>query len=196
MKKYFHSLYEGGKNFTDPLKLLDENPDDSVSQNRLQKAAREFFDAIVDAIHKDVIAVFEGMDDSGTNYIDIKERSYRKRNDNNPWVQVLNQAVKDGIPADFSDTDDNRYYTVHKLEGRTRYLHHLVWDDNDICNEVRNVLVKCLNAQSDLKERRSNGTVKICSIGGGPGYDHLAIWIALLFIYNMIGPMMDKKVSI
>jgi len=182
MKKLLHTLHSGNGEFIDPFELLHNNADTSDPTNqqmKLQKSSREFFSYIMDTLLQELITVFEVNDDD-IDYKDIVKR-YRHKNDANPWVHVLNQAVKDGIPADFSNDENNRFYTIQKLETRTRYLHHLIMDENDICSDVRKALLDCLNARDGEEKDR---TINVCALGGGPGYDHVAIWIALLFLYN------------
>jgi hypothetical protein len=174
----------------DPIELIKMNPKESCSPNRTQRAVLEFFNYIMDIFLQELIAIFEQTDDS----VDFKDivRNYRHKNENNPWVYVLNEAVKEGNPADFSDHEKNRYYTIQKLATRTRYLNLLIMDDNNICREVRNLLLDRLKASDDdgCGKRRRN--IHVASVGGGPGYDHIAIWIVFLFIYNMNDGFIDS----
>lgn len=121
-------------------------------------------------------------------------KTYRHKNENNPWSYVLNEAVRQGIPADFSDLEKNRYYAIQKLETRTRYLYLLIMDDNEICRKVRNLLssrFKCSKNDNGCTKKRKQ--IHVTSIGGGPGYDHIAIWIAFLFIFNMNDGSIDTS---
>ena len=107
-------------------------------------------------------------------------KSYRNKNDYNPWTQNLNNAVKKGEPADFSNEQKNRIYTVQKLDTRTRYLYLLMMDDNVIADRLRQMLLDKLHQGLD-----GSMNLNVCSIGGGPGYEHVAVWIVLLFLMNM-----------
>ena len=107
-------------------------------------------------------------------------KSYRNKNDYNPWTQDLNQAVKKGKPADFSNEKKNRMYTVQKLDTRTRYLYLLMMDDNIIADRLRQMLLDKLQQGLD-----GSMNLNIGSIGGGPGYEYVAMWIVLLFLVNM-----------
>lgn len=192
--------------FLDPLHLLSLNPELIVPQSKLQKAVREFFSHILPSLRKNVIAALkkqsltESQSESGTlteenptdSSIDYHSivRPYRKKNAKNPWTQKLNKAVKGGTPADFSNDEDNRFYTIQKMETRIRYLHHLLMDDNELSQSVRQTLLDCLNAKEGER------TVRVCSLGGGPGYDHVAIWMVLLLIFNLNKPFNVFKVMV
>ena len=52
-------------------------------------------------------------------------------------------------------------------------------DFNIISNRVRALLVDRLNTVGEKRD------FSIVSIGGGPGYDHVALWAVLLFIRSM-----------
>lgn len=95
------------------------------------------------------------------------------------WTFALNRAVKEGKPADFSDGPSLRSYAVEKLIPRCRYLHHLILDDNDISARLRGELV----VPSTLADR--GRPLSVCSVGGGPGFDHIAIMIAGRFLRNV-----------
>ena len=191
MKEYLCSLSStikpGECKFRDPVKILKRYPQENSSPNKLQKAAREFFNCIHAPLLQKIILSFENIDDS-VDYNDIV-RTYRHKNENNPWVHTLNNAVRKGCPADFSDVAKNRYYTIQKSETRTRYLYLLIMDDNSICKEIRDVLIGLLN-------KPDGGKIRVCTLGGGPGYDHVAIWVALLFIYNMNESIANKKITV
>ena len=104
------------------------------------------------------------------------------------WNLKLNQAVKDGTPADFSSCSANRIYALEKLLPRVRYLYYLVMDYNPISNRIR-----ALFLPSHIKEgtkRNDEGIdehINVCSIGGGPGYDHISLKILSLLLQNMQG---------
>ena len=207
MKSYLQSLVLPEQlslqGYLDPLHLLSLNPELIVPQSKLQKAIREFFSQILLSLRKNLIATLEQQSQSqsqsgaatgehqedGIDYNSIV-RPYRKKNVKNPWTQALNQAVKEGIPADFSNDEDNRFYTIQKMETRIRYLHHLLMDDNELSQSMRQTLIDCLNAKNGER------TVRVCSLGGGPGYDHVAIWMVLLFIFNMNKPFNVSKVMV
>ncbi len=89
-------------------------------------------------------------------------------------------AVRNGEPADFSISSKNRIYALQKLETRTRYLHHLIMDWNIISNKVRKIIIDRIN--SDAEDEKE---LNIVSLGGGPGFDHVAFCSVLLFLSNM-----------
>mmetsp|Transcript_27584 Transcript_27584/g.55201 ORF Transcript_27584/g.55201 Transcript_27584/m.55201 type:complete len:465 (+) Transcript_27584:169-1563(+) len=183
--------------YLEPLHLLSLNPEPIQNHSlKIQKAAREFFSYILPSLRKNLIAklIEQSQNQSQSqsqpgafteknlaNTVDYHSivRPCRQKNAKSPWTQTLNQAVKEGIPADFSNGEDNRFYTIQKMETRIRYLHHLIMDDNELSLAVRQTLVDCLNAKN------GKTTVRVCSLGGGPAYDHVAIWMVLLFIFNM-----------
>jgi hypothetical protein len=191
--------------YLDPTHVLSLYPEPNLPPSKLQKASREFFSYILPTLCKHLITTLKAQSKSqsqaqsspvtnsdqtdGVDYHSIV-RSYRKKNAKNPWTHALNQAVKEGNPADFSNDEDNRFYAIQKLETRTRYLYQLIMDDNALNLAVRQSLIDCLNAKD------AANTVRVCSLGGGPGYDHVAIWTALLFIFNMNKPFNVSKVMV
>ena len=184
-----NSKREQGCELIDPIELIKKNPSQSCSPNRAQKAALNFFNFIMDIFLQELIKIFEQQTNGSVDYRNIV-KSYRRKNVNNPWTYVLNEAVREGSPADFSDIEMNRYYTIQKLEMRTRYLNLLILDDNAICRELRDLLPDRFKNDIDGSNPQN---IHIASIGGGPGYDHLAIWIAFLFIYNMNDGFVNTK---
>jgi len=127
------------------------------------------------------------------------------------WHAKLSEAVNLGCPADFSsrcnDADDGHggacpsnkvdagglsVYAVEKLQARCRQLHHLLFDDCSISAKLRSLLLP--SAWSD--GRSSNGgdnsrPINVVSLGGGPGYDHVALCIAAKFLHR-IQPQCSK----
>lgn len=82
------------------------------------------------------------------------------------WVRKLNQAVKEGEPADFSQNEANRVYADNKLVFRTRYLYYLLMDGNSFSEKLRAKLLPI----SDRERALPNVVHDICvaSVGGGP----------------------------
>ena len=66
-------------------------------------------------------------------------------------------------------------------------------DDNSICREVRKLLSDRSkgNLSSGFANEKRN--IHIASVGGGPGYDHVALWIAFMFILNMNNGFVDDS---
>jgi hypothetical protein len=104
-------------------------------------------------------------------FMDIIERTRlrfsgqtTRREHDELWVQTLNQAVKAGEPADFSQIEANRVYADNKLIFRTRYLFYLFMDENSFSVRLRKKLLPSplSNTQAERK------FVRIASIGGGP----------------------------
>lgn len=121
------------------------------------------------------------------------------------WQEELTRAVREGTPADFSDraaggcddNDDNgdghgdgspalslRAYAVGKLATRVRYLHHLILDDNPLSAVVREVLLPVLPG---CGQGRNNEPLRVCSVGGGPAYDHVALTLVARFLARVQG---------
>jgi hypothetical protein len=92
------------------------------------------------------------------------------------WTHRLNKAVKDGKPADFSNFLANRIYSLEKLLPRVRYLYYLLMDYNPISNRIRKLFMPSKDGNEDTSD------VCVCSIGGGPGYDHISLCILSLFL--------------
>lgn len=118
------------------------------------------------------------------------------------WQTILTQAVKDGTPAIFSDYKSLQAYTLEKLAPRCRQLHHLILDhDNPFAKSIRALLLPkkafhrrrrrrrpCDGVSHDTKqtETKSPAVVSVCSIGGGPGYDHIAICMVAQFLHQLL----------
>ena len=98
----------------------------------------------------------------------------------NSWTYRLNKAVKDGTPADFSNLFANQTYSLEKLLPRVRYLYYLLMDYNPISNRIRNLFIPSqLKGSWDRDENCRE--ICVCSIGGGPGYDHISLCILSSF---------------
>jgi hypothetical protein len=118
------------------------------------------------------------------------------------WAGELTRAVREGVPADFSARGDDgandgasdgasdgeggggepggtclKVYAVEKLSARCRQLHHLLFDDNAICGRAREML---LPRPSD--PGRAPDPVRVVSLGGGPGYDHVALCLVARYL--------------
>ena len=93
------------------------------------------------------------------------------------WVHALNQAVKAGEPADFSQIEANRVYADNKLIYRTRYLYQLLMDSNPLSVKLREKLLPTLIHVPEHKVKVGLGSesgggvgggVRVASLGGGP----------------------------
>lgn len=92
-----------------------------------------------------------------------------KRDHDELWEQALNQAVKAGEPADFSQIEANRVYADNKLIFRTRYLYHLIMDSNPFSVKLRRMLLPTTAFDDSERQSKFNQrTVRIASCGGGP----------------------------
>ena len=173
MKKYFSSAYLDHYN-GEPYALIkrDENLNDMM-EDKFLMAHRQFFSYIIGNLQKKLIDVFQEKYDDFDYSSSVKR--YRSKGKASPWIYSLNHAVKNGTPADFSNHIKNRIYTVEKVTSRTRYLHHLIMDWNPISNSIREILY----------DKIQRDHVSVMSIGGGPAFDHIAIWIIMLFLRNM-----------
>ena len=112
------------------------------------------------------------------------------------WQEELTQAVVLGRPANFSSTDvENeeggggrclKVYTVGKLHARCRQLHHLAFNDDEFAGRVRSLLLP-IPIQSSLNDTTcyDNGAVNVISLGGGPGYDHVAMCLVAKFLHDI-----------
>ena len=107
------------------------------------------------------------------------------------WLAELTNAVKSGNPADFSNRDpclELRSYTMEKIITRCRYLHHLILEGSGcgrgrepgpdgVSSRIRRLLLPP-PPTGPCNEHGENRVTRICSIGGGPGFDHVAISLA------------------
>lgn len=104
------------------------------------------------------------------------------------WHEKLSEAVNLGRPADFSSKSGGELsvYAVEKFQARCRQLYHLLFDNNcDISAKLRSLLLP--SAQPDGSNNNGDDKVKpinVVSLGGGPGYDHVALCIAAKFFHR------------
>ena len=103
------------------------------------------------------------------------------------WHEKLSEAVNLGRPADFSSKSGGELgvYTVEKLQARCRQMHHLNFDNCDISAKLRSLLLPShlpdgSNSSGDDRARPINAV----SLGGGPGYDHVALCIGANFLHR------------
>mmetsp|Transcript_17864 Transcript_17864/g.29868 ORF Transcript_17864/g.29868 Transcript_17864/m.29868 type:complete len:443 (-) Transcript_17864:157-1485(-) len=120
-------------------------------------------------------------------FMDIVERTRlrfsgetTKKDHDELWEQALNQAVKAGAPADFGQVGANRVYADNKLVFRTRYLYHLIMDDNPFSVKLRTMLLPAIVVDGDSASVAKR--IHVASCGGGPGFDHLAVCLAAWFL--------------
>jgi Zinc knuckle len=97
-----------------------------------------------------------------------------------PWKQILHQAVKDGTPADFSNSKALRTYTIERWIPRCRQLFYILMDHppNIISQSIRMNLWKSFFLSSNV------ASLQICSLGGGPGLDHIAFCLAVGYLQH------------
>mmetsp|Transcript_37119 Transcript_37119/g.116790 ORF Transcript_37119/g.116790 Transcript_37119/m.116790 type:complete len:358 (-) Transcript_37119:597-1670(-) len=98
----------------------------------------------------------------------------------------LNQAVRDGAPADFSDPDAIVCYANDRVAPRCRYLYNLLMDPAELCGGVRRMLLPGREAVP-----AGGGELRRCevvSIGGGPGFDHLTLLSLATFLREVQPP--------
>ena len=126
------------------------------------------------------------------------------------WQAILTQAVKDGTPPEFSDPASLREYTVQKLIPRCRQLHHLILDHNNpFASAIRALLLRIQPTKQASKQTSCSNTsndddhdhdidipksvISVCSIGGGPGFDHIAICMVATFLHSIVAPSHDHQ---
>jgi len=199
---------QGESKVYDPLVLAKQ----SDECNFVNHAYREFFSHVMNFVEKEFAArmIQESLED-GASTKDIANqfspKPFRRKrlpqthnkvfdetdqidktfHYNYSWQLALNKAVKDGIPANFSNKPAIRVYAYDKLFPRVRYLHHLVMDRNEISDNIRKKLLlpEPYNVES--------GQVRVCAIGDGPGYDHIALGIVSSFLYQSQCPKSLKN---
>ena len=122
------------------------------------------------------------------------------------WHAKLSEAVNLGRPADFSSQsngDDDgdgsailsnkvvagrlSVYAVEKLNARSRQLYRLLFDDCSISAKLRSLLLPSASSDSGSCNDCADSArpINVVSLGGGPGYDHVAISIAAKFFYRI-----------
>ena len=169
----------------------------NAKRNNLEHAHRESFHRVMDNVRQSLAMKL--------NVTPSDEAS-------STWQAELTRAVELGRPANFSvnhdynnsigldEKDDSgrclRVYAVEKLQARCRQLHHLVFGDDVFASRVRSMLLpipisSSLGSASALASAAAlcNGVeetgVNIISIGGGPGYDHVAMCLASKFLHDI-----------
>jgi hypothetical protein len=71
---------------------------------------------------------------------------------------------------------------VEKLQARCRQLHHLIFSDDVLAGRVRSqFLLPLCQSDGDFHD----GVVNVISLGGGPGYDHVALCLAAKFLCDI-----------
>ena len=85
-----------------------------------------------------------------------------------------------------------KVYTVGKLNARCRQLHHLMFNDDDddvYSTKVRSLLLPVVVPLSTSATGNNNNNgctaVNIISLGGGPGYDHVALCLLAKFLHDI-----------
>lgn len=172
-QSYFCEKYQDGiiDDTFNQLKIEDNN-NQNIEQ-KLRRGYSQFCTFILGMFQKALVEKYEEKYND-FEYSSIIKR-YRSKGNASPWIHSLNSAVKTGIPADFSSAIKNRIYTIEKVTSRPRYLFHLLMDSNPVSNAVRSMLLG----------NREQCCINIYSIGGGPGFDHIAIWLVILFLRNV-----------
>ena len=77
----------------------------------------------------------------------------------------LNAAVRLGAPANFSEEEEITAYAIDRVEPRCRYLYNLIFTDSPVMRSMRSKLLPSVEGGA--------AAVKLVSVGGGPGFDHL-----------------------
>ena len=162
--------------------------------NNLDKAHREVFNRIVDEIRNRL--AFQ---------LDVSPSDEAA----STWRVELSRAVELGRPANFTaggggrgntgygeiDGDHRgnaerclKVYAVEKLQARCRQLYHLLFNDDAFASKLRALLITSDDNQHDDNARNGHDTgdtVNVISLGGGPGYDHVALCIAAKFLRDV-----------
>ena len=167
--------------------------------NNLDKAHRESFGRIMNTIQQDLELRLNVTPD------DVAASE---------WHSQLTEAVVLGRPANFSGLDEEskqhdadqvqgqclKVYAVEKLNARCRYLHHLLFGEDQFSSKVRSLLLplssiesldEAYDAENDGGTNGQDAGVNVVSLGGGPGFDHVALCIVSKFLHD-IQP--DQKV--
>ena len=170
-KKPRHKLYhfyklqasvQSENQICDPVALV-RTTNEKVQQKDLHCSHRELFNDSISRIR-------DRFSHNGDN-------SKAKAQHDKLWQRALSEAVEKGQPADFTSNYANRVYAVNKLIPRCRYLHDLVLHDNAICAGLRRRLLPTADT--------CKSSVQMCSMGGGPGYDHVAICLVTWYLYKI-----------
>jgi hypothetical protein len=101
---------------------------------------------------------------------------------------ALGAALRDGKPANFSDEHALRCYTRERLPARCRYLYTLLLCDDPLCAAARQLLLPPPLPPPPPSEGAlppSTPAVTVLSIGGGPGFDDLAMRLLAAFLASM-----------
>ena len=167
----------------DPISLAFAAASPNKTHPSLRKdlfhSYRDLFDQTMKALHK--------------RYKQHISHHYDDDNDNEEkdfgWREILTEAVKEGTPAEFCDAAALRGYTLEKMAPRCRQLHHLIMDhDNDFSQSIRALLLPRSTSSSSHDDNDNNRVVSVCSIGGGPAFDHISICCVVRFLQDLQSP--------
>ncbi len=76
------------------------------------------------------------------------------------------------------------FVKIGRLQTRCRYLYKTLLSKSPACTHARRFLLPTI-AELNYDHRSPAKTVKVCSIGGGPGFDHVAVSIAAAFLASI-----------
>ena len=94
----------------------------------------------------------------------------------------LSRALNEGTHATFDDPHELALYTTYRLAARTRHLYTILLSDLDVCNQARNLLLPTITDNT----AKSTAT-RVCAIGGGPGFEHVALCSVAAFMASIQG---------
>lgn len=168
----------GGRIVYDPVAHCREAKGTALSQRaarELRLASGAYFERAVSAIVQRLIGSYSSSFPDGASK-GAEVRMYLR----------LAEALRRGSPADFSNHEELLVYAAGRLPMRCRYVFALLMadrDDLEVCGAARRLFLPSWpSASSRSSPRRA---VKVCSVGGGPAFDHVAVTLLASFLADV-----------
>ena len=163
-------------NIVDPVALCEDSKGRAFSK----RAAMDLNQASGEYFNRKVKSIIQHLEDTRSYCnADNKSKSKSSKDAAASMYHRLWEAVRHGSPANFTNQDELLVYTVDRLPGRCRYLYALLMaggPELEICSRARRLFLPT------TLEDRQQSPVKVCSVGGGPGIDHIALSVLRSFL--------------
>jgi len=170
--------------------------------NNIDKGHREAFNQIMDETRRllaDRLGITPEDEAASSWQVELtravelgRPADFSARTESESESDVRNDE-RDGARARQDEHDAGRcirIYAVEKLQARCRQLHHLVFNDDAVSGRVRSLLLplplsSLLSSGNNDNACTSDKGINVISLGGGPGYDHVALCLAAKFLHDV-----------
>jgi hypothetical protein len=145
----------------------------------------------------------------------LKESHVCTKSGNRSLDLALGKALSEGSPAEFTHSQELCLYTTYRLAARSQYLFMLLLSELSVCAAARQLLLPVVNdvtcGTCDDKSIETKETVsfevvspphkrtakhptatpptpvRVCAIGGGPGFEHVALCSVASYLARVQG---------